>query len=144
MISLYLWIKALHLISMVAWFAGLFYLPRLFVYHMTVPAGGEASETFKTMEQKLLKIIMTPAMVATWIFGLTMIALNTSLLSDGWLHAKLLLLIGLSGFHGFLSASRRKFEADARPRTEKFWRLMNEAPTIGLVLIIFLAILKPF
>jgi putative membrane protein len=143
MAEFYPWLKAFHVIGIVAWMAALFYLPRLFVYHTGVAAGSEASETFKVMERRLLKAIATPAMIITWILGLTL-AISSGAFSEGWLHAKLLFVLLLSGFHGFLSASTRKFAADANTRSAKFYRIINEVPTVLLVLIVILVIVKPF
>ncbi len=143
--GLYLWVQAFHVIAVIAWMAGLLYLPRLFVYHSQVAAGSETAETFKVMEQKLLKFIMNPAMIATWLFGLLMILqLGLTGPGQGWLHAKLLFVLGLSGVHGFLAASTRKFRADANERTERFWRIFNEVPTLLMIAIVILVILKPF
>ena len=136
-------LKALHLIAIVCWFAGLFYLPRLFVYH--VAATGEASEMLKIMERRLYKYIMGPAMVATWLFGLWLVSLEPAwLTSGGWLHAKLLFVVLLSGFHGLCGVYLKKFRDDANQKSEKFYRILNEAPTAALIIIIFLAVLKPF
>lgn len=143
MAEFYPWLKAFHVIGIVAWMAALFYLPRLFVYHTGVAAGSEASETFKVMERRLLKAIATPAMIITWILGLTL-AISSGAFSEGWLHAKLLFVLLLSGFHGFLSASTRKFAGDANTRSAKFYRIINEVPTVLLVLIVILVIVKPF
>lgn len=141
----YVWLKAVHIIAVIAWMAGLLYLPRLFVYHTQVISGGEAAQTFKVMERKLLRLIMNPAMIVAWIVGLVLVY-NHGLSGPGvgWLHAKLGLLLLLSGFHGFLAASVRRFAADANGYTERFWRIANEAPTLLMVAIVILAIVKPF
>ncbi len=141
----YLVLKALHLIALVAWMAGLFYLPRLFVYHTSAPPGSPLSETFKVMERKLLRIIMNPAMVATWAFGGGLIyTLGADWFRvSGWLHVKLVLVILLSAFHGFLAKTCRQFARDERPHGERFYRIANEIPTLLLIGIIFLAVLKP-
>ncbi|MBB4658035.1 protoporphyrinogen oxidase HemJ [Parvularcula dongshanensis] len=143
---LYLTVKALHVLSLIAWMAAMLYLPRLFIYHMQAAPGGEAEGTFAVMERRLLKGIMTPAMIATWVFALVLLALpeGRGWLNDGWLHAKILLVILMSGLHGFYAASRKKFERGERPRTERFWRLINEAPFVLLIGIVFLVILKPW
>lgn len=140
----YLWLKALHLISVVSWMAGLFYLPRLFVYHAGAEKGSELSETFKVMERKLLRVIMNPAMCATWLFGILMIVAAPGLMQQGWLHAKFLLVVLMTGFHHALSAWRKKFLVDANTRSDKFYRKINEIPTILLILIAILAVVKPF
>ena len=138
-------VKALHLIAMVAWFAALFYLPRLYVYHTKATGGSELDMTLQVMERRLLKAIMTPAMVATWILGLILfIVYRPEYVSEGWIHAKLLLIFILSGFHGFLSKCRKDFTAGQNKRSEKFYRLINEVPTVILIAVIFLAVLKPF
>lgn len=141
----YLWIKALHVISVIAWMAGMLYLPRLFVYHCAAERGSVQSETFKVMERRLLKAIINPAMVATWVFGVAMIALNTDLLKgQGWLHAKLTLVLLLSGVHGVLSKHVRLFAADANVKSAKYFRIMNEVPTVLMIGIVILVIVRPF
>lgn len=125
-----------------AWMAAMWYLPRLFVYHSDVPVGGEASETFKVMERRLLKGIGTPAMVATLLFGI-LLASAQGQWSDGWLHAKLLLIVGMLGCHGLLARDLRQFAADGRPRSGRWYRAFNEVPTLLFVGIVILAILKP-
>ncbi len=140
---LYLWLKALHIVSMVSWMAGLLYLPRLFVYHADAPTGSAQSETFKVMERRLLKAIMTPAMIITWVLGLAL-AWEGGFFRAGWLHAKLALVLVLSGLHGFMAATVRGFAADRNSRTPGFYRLLNEVPTIALVLIVLLVVVKPF
>ena len=138
------WILSLHIISMVAWMAGMFYLPRLFVYHADAKAGSELSETFKIMERRLLRIIMTPAMILTWVFGIWLIVLSDfTYLKMGWMHSKLLLVLLMSGLHGFFAASVRHFAQDANKRSAKFWRIMNEAPTLLLIGIVILVVVKP-
>jgi protoporphyrinogen IX oxidase len=141
--SLYLWIKALHVISMVAWMAGMLYLPRLFVYHAEAGPRTPQSETFKVMESRLLRIIMNPAMILVWITGLYL-AYDGEHFREGWLHGKLLLVVLMSGCHGFLSASARRFANDANIRSSRFFRVVNEIPTVLLIGIIILVIVKPF
>jgi protoporphyrinogen IX oxidase len=138
-----LWLKAFHIMAVVAWFAGLFYLPRLFVYHAGAKPGSELSETLKVMEHRLLTAIMTPAMAAVWILGLTL-AYWEGAFSDGWLHAKLALVFLLSGFQGALSRWTKDFAADRNTRSAKFYRVANEVPTVFLILIVLLVVLKPF
>lgn len=140
----YLTLKALHIIAFTAWMAGLFYLPRLFVYHCQVAPLSEASEKFKVMELKLLRIIMNPAMILTWILGMAMLMVFPDYLSQGWMHVKFTAVILLSGFHGFLSKTRKNFAADKNQRSEKFFRIINEIPTFLLIIIVFMVILKPF
>jgi putative membrane protein len=141
---LYDWIKALHVISMIAWMAGLLYLPRLFVYHVQAQAGSIQSDTFKIMERRLLKAIMNPAMIATFVFGIWLIVLNPSLLSQGWLHAKLLLVLGMAGAHGAMGKWRKEFEADRNVRPQRFYRIANEVPTVLMIVVVILVIVRPF
>lgn len=137
-------IKALHIIAVVCWFAGLFYLPRLFVYHVKAADNAHSDALLQVMEFKLYRYITTPAMVATWLLGGAMIVLNPALLSGGWLHAKLLLVVVLSGYHGSLGVLRKKFAAGQNTRSEKFFRWYNEIPTLVLVAVVFLVVMKPF
>jgi putative membrane protein len=141
---LYNWIKALHVISMIAWMAGLLYLPRLFVYHVQAQAGSIQSDTFKIMERRLLKAIMNPAMIASFVFGIWLIVLNPSLLSQGWLHAKLLLVLGMAGAHGAMGKWRKDFEADRNVRPQRFYRIANEVPTVLMIVVVILVIVRPF
>lgn len=144
MSDFYLWVKALHVISMVAWMAGLFYLPRLFVYHSGAVIGDKTSETFKIMEGKLLRIIMRPAAIIVLASGIFMIVTGNLIPMDVWLQVKLVAVVGMFGFHGFLEATAASFLGDKRPHSEKFFRLMNEAPTLLLAVIVVMAIVKPF
>jgi putative membrane protein len=138
-----LWLKAFHIMTVVAWFAGLFYLPRLFVYHADAPVGSQLSETFKVMEQRLLTAIMTPAMALVWISGLTL-AWWTGYYTDHWLQAKFALVFFLSGYQGALSRWTKDFAADRNTRSAKFYRVANEVPTAFLIAIVLLVVLKPF
>ena len=140
----YLVFKALHLIAMVAFFAGAFYLPRLYVYHTRAVVGSELDTTFQEMERKLLKVIINPALIALWLFGILMIVWNPDLMSQGWLHAKLLLVVLLTVFHVFLARWRKGFVKGTNQHSERFFRLVNEVPTVLLVLIIVLAVFRPF
>ncbi|UDL93539.1 protoporphyrinogen oxidase HemJ [Lichenihabitans sp. PAMC28606] len=140
---MYLWIKALHVISMVAWMAGMLYLPRLFVYHVEAGPRTPQSETFKIMERRLLRAIMNPAMIAVWITGLWL-AYEGGWFRDGWLHGKILLVVLLSGCHGFLAASTRRFANDANVKSSRYFRVVNEIPTVLLIGIVILVIVKPF
>lgn len=143
--QLYPYILSLHIIAMVAWMAGMFYLPRLFVYHVSAKPGSEMSETFKVMERRLLKIIINPAMIATWVFGLWMLYLYDFMhLQHGYMHAKLALVFIMSGLHGYYARAVRLFAADKNTHSARFWRIMNEAPTLLLMGIVFLVIVKPF
>ena len=144
LVSAYLWIKAFHVIAVIAWMAAMMYLPRIFVYHHQSKPGGEAEGYFRTMARRLLKGIMTPSLLAVWALALVMIYANPSLLQQGWFHAKLALVLGISGVHGFYVGAQRRFEAGERPRTERFWRIINEAPFVLMVIVAILAIVKPF
>jgi putative membrane protein len=141
----YPWIKSLHIASVVAWMAGLLYLPRLYVYHSMAPAGSDRSETFKLMERRLQRAIMTPAMIATWCFGL-MLAGTPGVVDwrAGWIWAKLALVIGLTLFHGMLARWRTAFSADRNRHSTRFFRMTNELPTVGLIAIVILVVVKPF
>jgi putative membrane protein len=139
----YLWMKALHVIAVIAWMAGLLYLPRLFVYHVDAPVGSQQSETFKVMERRLLKAIMTPAMIVSLVTGLW-IAIVIFGFQGGWLHAKIALIVGMLGVHGHLAASVRRFAGDMNARSSRYWRIMNEVPTLGMIVIVILVIVKPF
>ncbi|WP_119167359.1 protoporphyrinogen oxidase HemJ [Algihabitans albus] len=143
MFALLPWITALHVISVIAWMAALLYLPRLYVYHAQVAPGSETSETFKVMERRLLKAIGTPAMIAALIFGLILLG-QPGILEQGWVHAKLLLLLGMFLIHGLYAKWRKDFEADRNTRTHTFYRWMNEVPTILMIAIVLLAVAKPF
>jgi putative membrane protein len=138
-----LWIKAFHVIAVIAWMAGMLYLPRLFVYHCQTPPGSEGSERFKVMERKLLKGIVNPSMILVWVFGLTLAWLTEAHL-ETWFQLKFLLVMILSGFHGFLVRCWRDFAADRNPRSEKFYRMINEVPALLIVGIVILVIVRPF
>jgi putative membrane protein len=141
--SLYDWIKAGHVIAVISWMAGMLYLPRLFVYHADAPVGSPQSETFKVMERRLLRAIMNPAMVAAWAFGLWL-AWRGSWFSDGWLHAKLGAVLLMSGLHGYFAGAVRHFSEDRNQRPARHWRIVNEVPTLLLIAIVVLVIVKPF
>ena len=141
----YLWIKALHIIAVVAWMAGMLYLPRLFVYHVGAEPGTVQSETFKVMERRLLRGIMNPAMILTFILGGLLLAnLGPSAMAMGWLHAKLLCVLGLAALHGMMAGWRRAFAEDRNQKTATFFRVFNEVPTGLLVVIVVMAVVKPF
>ncbi len=147
LVTLYPWTKSLHIISMVAWMAGLFYLPRIFVYHAeSAPSGSETSAIFKVMERKLLRFIMNPAMIATWIFGILLLLTPGAVLwaSDFWIYPKLAAVALLTWFHHWCGRRRRDFEGDANTRTGRDYRVMNEVPTLALLAIVILAVVKPF
>lgn len=137
------WLKVLHIVSVISWMVGLLYLPRLMVYHSDANVGGEASETFKIMERRLLKGIMTPAMIASWVFGLWL-AWHNNLWLEGWFAVKLLLVILLTAQHGFCAVWVREFASDQRKRKSKFFRLVNEVPTVIMILVVILVQIQPF
>ena len=139
----YMWVKAAHVIAIISWMAGMLYLPRLFIYHCDAAPGSELSETLKVMERRLLRVIINPAMGLSWILGLWL-AWRGGFLMAGWFHAKLAFVIALSGVHGFLSASVRRFASDQNTTSARTWRIINEAPAVLMVLIVILVIVKPF
>jgi protoporphyrinogen IX oxidase len=140
---MYEWIKALHVIAVISWMAGMLYLPRLFVYHCEAEIGSKQSETFKIMERRLLKAIINPAMAVTWLAGLYL-AWSAHWYTAGWFHAKFALVILMSGIHGFFSRCVKDFAADRNARSQKFYRIINEVPTLLLILIVILVVVKPF
>jgi putative membrane protein len=139
----YPWIKAAHVIAVISWMAGMLYLPRLFIYHCGATPGSELSETFKVMERRLLRIIINPAMIVTWVLGLWL-AWQGGLFTSGWLHAKLALVFAMSGVHGYFSGAVRRFGEDRNTVTARQWRMWNEAPTVLMIGIVILVIVKPF
>ena len=139
----YDWVKAVHVIAVIAWMAGMLYLPRLFVYHADSKPGSEQSETFKVMEFRLMTIIMNPAMIVAWVLGVWL-AWQAGFFSSGWLHAKLAAVIALSAVHGMLSVAMRRFAEDANTKSSRYWRIMNEVPTLLMFAIVILVIVKPF
>jgi len=145
---MYLWIKAFHIIAVIAWMAGMLYLPRLFVYHCAAQKGSVQSETFKVMERRLLRAIINPAMVATWLLGLWLTWLGPDSrygwFASGWLQAKLVLVLALSAMHGMLARWAKDFAADRNQHSQNFYRIINEVPTILMIGIVLLVVLKPF
>lgn len=140
----YLWLKAAHVVAMTAWMAGLFYLPRLFVYHAEqAPPGSALDATFQVMERRLLRAIMNPAMIATWALGLVLVWMG-GWWAAGWLHLKLVAVLALSAFHGWCAARRRDFAQGRNTRTGRSYRIMNEVPTVLLLVIVAAVIVKPF
>lgn len=139
----YLWVKAIHVVAIIAWMAGLLYLPRLFIYHCDSEPGSKHSETFKIMEGRLLRLIMNPAMIIAWVLGLWL-AWKGGWFTAPWLHAKLLCLIALSATHMYFAAAVRKFANDQNTKTSRHWRIMNEVPTVLMIAIVVLVIVKPF
>jgi len=146
--NIYAWVKALHIIAVIAWMAGMLYLPRLFVYHCAAAKGSVQSETFKTMERRLLRGIINPAMIATWVLGLLLAWLGPDSrygwFASGWLQAKIVLVLALSALHGLLARWMKDFAADRNRHSQKFYRIINEVPTILVILIVLLVVLKPF
>ena len=140
---MYEWIKALHVIAVIAWMAGMLYLPRLFVYHCEAEVGSKQSETFKIMERRLFKAIINPAMVVTWLAGLYL-AWAGNWLAAGWFHGKLLLVLILSTVHGLFSRWVKAFGADRNLHDQKFYRIINEVPTAIMIGVVILVIVKPF
>jgi putative membrane protein len=143
--ALYPWIKSLHILGVIAWMAGLLYLPRLYVYHAMAPVGSDRSETFKVMERRLQRGIMTPAMIATWSFGLALA--GTPGLVDwhvGWMWTKLALVVALTAYHATLVRWRKAFLEDRNVHSTSFFRMMNELPTLALIAIVLLVVVKPF
>jgi putative membrane protein len=141
--GLYDWLKALHVIAIIAWMAGMLYLPRLFVYHCEAETGSRQSETFKVMERRLLRAIINPAMVASWVLGLWL-GWAGGWYAAGWLQGKLVLVLALSGTHGFFTRWVADFAADRNRHTQKFYRIINEVPTILMIGIVLLVVVKPF
>jgi len=140
----YLWVQAFHLIAVISWMAGMLYLPRLYVYHAKSIVGSDQSETFKIMENRLLRYIMNPAMILTFIFGGLMIWANPGLFSSGWIHAKILLVVLLAAAHMVFSKWRKDFAKDQNTKSPKFFKIANEIPTVLMILIVILAVVKPF
>jgi putative membrane protein len=139
----YLWVKSVHVIAIISWMAGMLYLPRLFIYHCDAPAGSQQSETFKVMERRLLRLIINPAMVMSWVLGIWM-AWAMDFFGSGWFQAKFALAVGLSAVHGYFSASVRRFAEDKNTVTARQWRMWNEVPTVLMILMVVLVIVKPF
>jgi protoporphyrinogen IX oxidase len=137
------WLKALHIVAVIAWMAGLLYLPRLLVYHCEAERGSKQSETFKVMEQRLLRLIMNPAMVVVWVSG-PLLAWQGGMYRDAWLLTKLILVIALTGYHHALARWRKDFAADANRHTQRFYRIANEVPTLLLIAIVVLVVVKPW
>ncbi|HEX3339299.1 MAG TPA: protoporphyrinogen oxidase HemJ [Pseudolabrys sp.] len=140
---MYLWLKALHIIAVVAWMAGMLYLPRLFVYHAAAKPGSELSETLKTMEYRLLNFIMTPAMIVAWIIGIVLL-LQCQWLGAGWFHAKFAAVLAMTALHGLFSHWVNEFRFDRNRHSQKFYRIVNEIPTGLLIVIVVLVVVKPF
>lgn len=142
-VGLYDWIKAAHVVAVIAWMAGMLYLPRLFVYHADAAKGSETWETFKVMERRLLRAIINPAMTVAWVLGLWLAWRGFGFMG-GWLHAKLAAVFLLSGVHGYLSSAVRRFAEDRNEKPARHWRIVNEVPTVLMIAIVILVIVKPF
>jgi protoporphyrinogen IX oxidase len=140
---MYEWIKALHVIAVISWMAALLYLPRLYVYHAGVDAGSETSDTFKIMERRLLRFIANPAMIVAWGAGLYLLVTG-GWMAQGWMHAKLLLVILMSGYHGWCAATMKRFARDANIKNPRYFRFANEIPTLLMVAVVIAVVVKPF
>jgi len=141
----YLWLKALHIISVIAWMAGLLYLPRLFVYHADTPVGSDKSETFKIMERRLLKAIMNPAAAASLLFGGLMLwLLSPGVWESGWMYVKLACVVGLAISHEVMAAAQRRFAVDQNTRSTRYYRFLNEVPTVLMIVLVIMVVVKPF
>jgi putative membrane protein len=144
LLTAYPWLKALHVAAVIAWMAGMMYLPRLFIYHHQAERGGEAERFFVVMERRLMKGIINPSMIVVWTLAGLMLYANPALFSAGWFHIKLPMVIGISAIHGWYESARKSFERGERPRTERFWRIMNEIPFVLMLVAIFMAVVEPF
>jgi putative membrane protein len=142
MSNAFLWIKVLHILAIISWMAGMLYLPRLFVYHAEAPRGSPQALTFAVMEQRLMQVIMLPAMLVTWATGLTL-AVHAGFLNEGWFHAKFALVIGLSALHGYFGKVRKDLAEETNRHGSRFFRIVNEVPTILMAGIVILVVFKP-
>ncbi len=142
--AFYPWIKVLHLLAVIAWMAALMYLPRLFINHIQQKPESETAALLKGMEERLAKAIMTPSMIAVWVFGFAMVLINPSIAASLWFIVKFVAVIAMTGVHGFYTASLKKFANNQYPKTEKFWRIMNEVPFMLLIIIVIMVLIKPF
>jgi len=143
LLPFYLWLKAVHVIAVIAWMAGMLYLPRLFVYHCETTPGTPEYDRFVVMERKLMRVIINPSMIAVWVLGL-LLAATLNAWSEGWFHAKLLLVVLLSGLHGAFSRWRRDFEGAKNTKSQRFYRILNEVPAALMALIVIVVVVKPF
>ena len=143
LMAFYPWLKAFHIIAVIAWMAGLLYLPRLFVYHCETTVGTPEYDRFVVMERKLMRVIINPSMIAVWILGLSL-ASALDVWMAPWFHIKLTLVIILSGLHGMMSRWRRDFEQGRNTKTQRFYRIVNEVPAVLMALIVILVVVKPF
>ncbi len=140
----YEWLRALHILAIISWMAGLLYLPRLFVYHVEARVGSDKSETFKLMEFRLMRYIMGPASGAAWLFGGLMLWANPVLMQDGWMHVKLLCVVLMTGVHHAMMKWCKNFAADQNTKSTKFFRIVNEVPTVLMIIIVIMAVVQPF
>ena len=140
----YPWIKALHLIAVIAWMAGMMYLPRLFIYHHRAERGGEAERFFVVMERRLFLGIVNPAIVAVWLLAGLMLYARPEIMGEGWFMVKFPMVVGISAIHGFYSKARKAFARGERPRSERFWRIINEVPFVMMIVAVLMAVAKPF
>ncbi|MAE51563.1 MAG: TIGR00701 family protein [Micavibrio sp.] len=140
----YEWLRALHIISVMAWMAGMLYLPRLYVYHADTAVGSETSEQFKVMERRLLRFIINPAMIASLLFGVLMFVAIPAMMQEGWMHLKLTAIILMFAAHGVLAKHRRLFDRDERVKSAKYYRILNEIPTVLMIIIVIAAVVQPF
>jgi putative membrane protein len=138
-----LWLKVLHIVAVISWMAGMLYLPRLFVYHAEAGRGSAVSPTFKIMQMRLLRYIMRPALIVVWITG-PLLGWQMGYLKDGWFWGKMAIVFGMTAIHGMMVGWHREFEQDRSERTSRFFRIMNEVPTVGMILVVALVVLKPF
>ena len=143
LLPFYLWLKAFHIIAVIAWMAGLLYLPRLFVYHCETAVGTPEYDRFVVMERKLMRVIINPSMIAVWLFGLSLAA-TLNVWAAAWFGIKFTLVIVLSGLHGMMSRWRRDFEQGRNTKTQRFYRIVNEIPAVLMVFIVILVVVKPF
>ena len=139
-----LWLKAFHIMAVIAWMAGLFYLPRLFVYHHQAERGGEAERAFAAMERRLLKGIINPSLIALWVLAGLMLYARPALLAAPWFLVKFPIVLALAGVHGYYAGAVKKFGRGERVRSARFWRIMNEIPFLMMLAAILLAVVKPF
>lgn len=143
LLSNYASLKAAHLVMVIAWMAGMMYLPRLFVYHFDAERGGEAERFLTTMERRLLKGIINPSMILVWLLGGLMLYANPALFAESWFQLKFAMVVGISAVHGVYAGARKRFEKGERPRTKRFWRIMNEAPFLMMIVAVVMVIVRP-
>lgn len=144
LLSIYPWIKALHIIAVIAWMAGMMYLPRLFIYHHQAEKGGEAERFFTVMERRLFLGIVNPSIIAVWLLAGAMLYARPDIMGQGWFLVKFPMVLGISALHGYYSRARKAFARGERPRSEKFWRIVNEVPFALMLVAVFMAVVKPF